>query len=879
VKEGVGIMAKMMVVDGNSLVHRAFHAIQSLSTTGGLPTNAVYGFTSMLFKALVDQKPDIIIVAFDKGRITFRHDSFSQYKANRPEMAEELRPQFPLVKEVLQALRISILELENYEADDIIGTLVSMAEQAGHRSLIVSGDQDVLQLVSPRTSVLITRKGISQLEVFDEQRVTDKFGLEPARLIDMKGLVGDPSDNIPGVPGIGVKTAAKLLGTYGTVEHLLECTDELPLRLKGQLETYRDQALLSKQLATIERAVPGLSTEVLEPWAGPDRNRLVEVFRKIEFRSLLNTALSVFPEEQAPTPESEMTTVKPLVLQTQAQYQGLVSEARQADTVAVACLGDRRRGPITTALTVDDRTYLLHPAQEEPTASILRELLSDQEVPKAVHNAKELMWIFNNRVPFNGLVFDTMIAAYLTNPTAASQELKDVALDRLGVVLPEDEREALVAGSQCTAQLVPVLRAALVEQKQESLFYDVELPLVEVLTAMEMAGITVDRDQLAKMSAEFGDRIVQLAEEIYALAGETFNINSPRQLGYILFEKLGLPKGKKTKTGYSTDAGVLFDLAESHEVVQKILEYRQLIKLKGTYTDGLAALVDPQTSRLHTTLHQAVTATGRLSSAEPNLQNIPIRLELGRRIRRVFIPGSPDNVLLSADYSQIELRILAHLSGDPALISAFRENQDIHRRTASEVFGVPLDEVTPELRGRAKAVNFGIIYGISDFGLARDLRIPRREAKEYIERYFRRLPDVKRFIDQTIRRARERGYVTTILNRRRPMPELFSPNRNVRNFGERAAVNTPIQGSAADIIKLAMVSIHRALKQRGLESKLILQVHDELILDVPQAELKEMTRLIRTEMEGVLDLSVPLTVDIKSGPNWYDVKKMPQEVN
>ncbi|MBU4533984.1 MAG: DNA polymerase I [Eubacteriales bacterium] len=871
-------MAKMMVIDGNSLVHRAFHAIQSLSTTGGLPTNAVYGFTSMLFKALADQKPDIVIVAFDKGRITFRHDAYSQYKAHRPETAEELRPQFPLVKEVLQALRIPVLELENYEADDIIGTLVNIAEEAGHRSLIVSGDQDVLQLVSPCTSVLITRKGISQLEVFGEQQVLDKFGLGPDRLIDMKGLVGDPSDNIPGVPGIGVKTAAKLLGTYGTVEHLLRCKDELPLRLKGQLETYHDQALLSKQLATIERSVPGLTAEVLKPWPGPDRNALVEIFRKIEFRSLLNTALSLFPEEPKPLQAGNATEVEvqALSIHSAAEGEHLLSAARKANIVAITSYGDRYRGSITAAITIEDRTYLLDPAREEPAASVLRELISEPGIPKAVHNAKELMWVFHSRAPFDGLAFDTMIAAYLTNPTAASQELKDVALDRLGVVLPEGDREALLAGSQCTAQLVPVLKAALAEQEQEALFYDVELPLVEVLAVMEVTGIVVDRDQLARMSSEFGDRMVELAEEIYTLAGEQFNINSPRQLGQILFEKLGLPKGKKTKTGYSTDAGVLFDLAESHEIVQRILEYRQLIKLKGTYTDGLAALVDQKTSRLHTTLHQAVTATGRLSSAEPNLQNIPIRLELGRRIRRVFIPSSADHVLLAADYSQIELRIMAHLSGDPALISAFRENQDIHRRTASEVFGIPLDEVTPDLRGRAKAVNFGIIYGISDFGLARDLRIPRREAKDYIDRYFQRLPGVKRFIDQTIHRARERGFVTTVLNRRRPMPELFSPNRNVRNFGERAAVNTPIQGSAADIIKLAMVSIYRAMKERGLQSRLILQVHDELIFDVPKAELEAMTQLVRSEMEGGLELAVPLTVDIKIGPNWYDVKKIPR---
>lgn len=870
-------MAAIMVVDGNSLVHRAFHAIPPLSTTTGLPTNAVYGFTSMLLKALAEHKPDIVLVAFDKGRITFRNSAYADYKAGRPETAEDLRPQFALVKQVLQALGIPVLEQENYEADDIIGTLTALAEKEGRRSLILTGDQDMLQLVSPLTSVLITRKGISQLELFDEQRVTEKFGLGPEYLVDIKGLVGDPSDSIPGVPGIGIKTAVKLLSTYRTVEGLLECTHELPMRLKNLLETHHEQALLSKQLARINRSVPETGPELLQPWAGPDRDLLVEVFRKLEFRNLLNTALSFLRSEDKPAQTKE-AVVEPLSLRDVEDFSALLSAARDAEIVGLAVAGSHTQGLVRAAVAAGDDTYLLDPQADQRAAEVIRELLTDPDLPIAVHDAKEAMWICRAYGPLRGLAFDTMVAAYLTNPTASSQQLKNVALDRLGVVLPEGEPGATAARAQATAQLVPLLRTALAEQGQESLYTEVELPLVKVLAAMEMAGIKVDREQLAEMSAEFGRRIDEVSEEIFSLAGEEFNINSPRQLGHILFEKLGLPKGKKMKTGYSTNASVLFDLAEKHEIAAKILEYRQLVKLKGTYTDGLGSLVDPETGRLHTTLHQTVTATGRLSSAEPNLQNIPIRLELGRRIRKVFIPSTPEHVLLTADYSQIELRILAHLSGDPALISAFRKNEDIHRRTASEVFGVPLEAVTPEMRSRAKAVNFGIIYGISDFGLARDLHIPRREAREYIKRYFDRLPDVKRYIDRTISEARERGYVTTILNRRRPMPELFSPNRTVRNFGERAAVNTPIQGSAADIIKMAMVAIHRRLIERELKSALILQVHDELIFDVPKGELEEMIRLVRSEMEGVLQLAVPLTVDLKAGPNWYDVKKIPQEV-
>lgn len=863
------------MIDGNSLVHRAFHALPPLSTSTGLPTNAVLGFTRMLLKVLDAERPAAVIVAFDKGRATFRHNAFDAYKAHRPDTPEDLRPQIALTKEILEAMRIPIRELEGYEADDIIGTLCRLGEDRKLPVTVLTGDQDALQLVSPRTEVLITRKGISELERYDEAAVVRRFGLNPPQLVDMKGLAGDPSDNIPGVPGIGMKTAAKLVQTYGRLDEILNRTDELPLRLRRQLERYADQARLSRDLAAIDRQVPGIVPEDIEPWPGPDYDRLLRVFTRLEFKSL---SREIVDRMARPESERAVTVYAPLYerAETTDQIRAALVAARSGGEACLAFGGSRATGLFALGLAAGDALfYIPLPPDGSEGLESLAAFLGDETLPKLTYDAKEAYWLCHlRRLPLAGVAFDTTVAAYLLNPAAGTLKIEDLALEHLQLVLPPGGEEALPARAACLRRLVPALQGRLRAQEQEGLFYRVELPLTGVLARMEMTGVRVDRAQLTRMSEEFGERIRALEERIYTLAGERFNVSSPRQLGHVLFEKLGLTRGKKTKTGYSTDAGVLEDLAGEHEIVALVLEYRQLVKLKGTYTDGLAALIDPVTGKLHTTLHQTVTATGRLSSAEPNLQNIPIRMEIGRRIRRVFIPSDTANVLLTADYSQIELRILAHLSGDAALIEAFNLGQDIHARTAAEVFGLPLGEVTPELRRRAKAVNFGIVYGISDFGLARDLRIPRAEAARYIEDYFTRLPGVKAFIERTVREARDRGYVTTILNRRRYLPDLFSPNRAVRNFGERAAVNSPIQGSAADIIKLAMVNIDRQLAAGGFKTRMILQVHDELIFDVPSEELCEVAPLVKKEMEQVVRLDVPLVVDLKVGHNWYEVRPL-----
>ncbi|MDD4237854.1 MAG: DNA polymerase I [Desulfotomaculaceae bacterium] len=911
----------MIIIDGNSLVHRAFHAIPPLSNSQGLSTNAVFGFINMLLKILSDENPGFIVVAFDKGRVTFRHNDFKEYKGTRSPTPDDLRPQFPLLKEVLQAMRISIFEIDNYEADDLIGTLSLRAEQAGIKSIILTGDRDALQLVSPLTSVKLTKKGISELEEYDAGKVWDRFGITALQYTDFKGLTGDPSDNIPGVPGIGEKTASRLLKEYGSLESLLEAAGEITGRAGEQVRAFKEQAVLSKKLVTIYREVPvDIDLEQCR-WKGPDYKELLEIFKKLEFNSLIksiyrndretgrkkkeggqrggNAAQQVFPE-----PDLETYLVDFQSLVTPAGLKSFVKAAQKSGLVAIAADGDASRGLASVGFALkggktyclslqpseagcqeaavpDNTTLFSNATTATPPDSFtskaleaLKVLCEDATIKKYCHNGKETTWLLHRSgIGLKHLAFDTMIASYLLNPAIANRELEDVALEHLSEVLPKGE-DQLPARAHCILQLAELLDNKLKLQEQDRLFYDVEMPLVGILAGMEIEGITVDKKQLEAMSRDLGLLINGLAVDIYQLAGQEFNINSPKQLGKVLFEDLKLPVGRKTKTGYSTDAGVLEELALAHEVVAKILEYRQLVKLKSTYTDGLAALTNPQTGRLHTTFHQTVTATGRLSSAEPNLQNIPIRLEVGRLIRKVFTPSRPENLLLTADYSQIELRILAHISGDPVLISAFKNGEDIHTRTAAEVFEVPPEEVTRELRGRAKAVNFGIVYGLSDFGLSRDIKVSRQEAKRYIDSYFARYAGVKNYIERVIREAREKGYVTTLLNRRRYLPDLFSPNRTLRNFGERTAMNTPIQGSAADIIKLAMVNIQRELGEHGFTAKMLLQVHDELIFDVPAEEIDRLKELVSRCMENALVLDVPLTVDIKIGPNWYDVKRV-----
>lgn len=887
---------KLILIDGNSLVHRAFHAIPPLTTGTGQHTNAVYGFTTMFLRLLEDERPDYLAVAFDKGKVTFRHGEFEDYKANRTETPDELRSQFPLVKELLEAYRVPIFEQEGYEADDLLGTLARKAEAEGFSVLIVSGDRDVLQLVSPRVTVLFTRRGISELEVMDAGAVEEYLGVPPEQVADYKGLVGDQSDNIPGVPGIGPKTATKLLKEFENLEEIL--SDLEGVRQKGvrsKLEEYCEQARLSKRLATIVCDIPlDVDWEELQR-KEPDWDAVTSLFRELEFRSLLQR---VAPDLPVQVETGYQVVASP------SQLEALAARSREEGKLAFTLIGSgedpRQRENLGCALALPGRElyYLPRSLWQEvkadlAVAKVMASLFSEAAVKKYTHDAKAAYQLLNlYQIQLAGLAMDTMIASYLLNP-AASHSLDQIASTYLNEAVPSWE-ELVGKGKKAvkptslkeedlapfmatrTAVLLPLqerLAAELERLDLATLYEEVELPLIQVLAAMEEEGVTIDTDALAEMGAEIGYKLAAIEGEIYQMAGEEFNLNSPKQLSTILFEKLKLPVIKRTKTGYSTDAEVLEKLADVHPIVERILEYRQLMKLKSTYIDGLMALVDPATGKVHTTFNQAVTTTGRLSSTEPNLQNIPIRLELGRRLRKAFVPGRSGDLILAADYSQIELRVLAHISQDPYLLESFRRGQDVHRRTAAEIFGVSLEEVTPEMRERAKAVNFGIVYGISDYGLSRDLGVPRREAKEYIDNYFARYAGVKAYIDGIVAEAREKGYVTTLMKRRRYLPDINSRNYTLRSFAERTAMNTPIQGSAADIIKTAMVEVFRQLKERRLATRLLLQVHDELIFTVPREELAEVKALVKECMEGAVELDVPLVVELKVGENWYEVKK------
>lgn len=875
---------KLMILDGNSLAHRAFHALPLLTTTEGLFTNAVYGFTNMLQKAVRQENPDYLVVAFDKSRITFRHNDYADYKARRPSTPEELRPQFPLIKKVLRAYRIPVLELEGYEADDLIGAVVKAAEQKGLRVLVVTGDRDLLQLVSDHTCALITRKGISELERFTRDAVVKKFGVKPEQVTDLKGLVGDKSDNIPGVPGIGIKTAVKLLDEYGSLEQCLVNLEKLTKRNRALLADYRDQAILSKKLATLETEVPvalNFPDFLVEE---PDYKDLLCIFQELEFRTLIKNIRSEMPATMLQG--LDCTEEQPVqIVKDEAALLSLINRLKKERRLALTFERDSLsalRAPLSRLGLAWDQgaaavKFPSDPGIKRAMLTSLSALLSDPEIEKWCHDAKaEMLFCAHRDIILQGVTGDTMLAAYLLNPSSSGPALEEISLKYLNqaVTFADGDELAAARRAQAILHLWPVLAEELQKEELDVLYRDLELPLSSVLAQMERYGLKLDVAQLDEMSGEFACWLDDLTCTIYDLAGEEFNINSPRQLGVILFEKLKLPVIKKTKTGYSTNADVLEKLTAYHEIAEKLLEYRQLMKLKSTYIDGLRGLIDLETGKVHTTFNQTITATGRLSSTEPNLQNIPIRMELGRKIRRAFIPSEPDWLMLAADYSQIELRILAHMSGDERLLEAFRQGEDIHTTTAAAVFGVGPEAVTPELRRRAKGVNFGIIYGITDFGLARDIGVGREEAAAYIDHYFRKYPGVDRFIKKTIAAAREQGCVHTLLKRRRFLPDLLSANRMVRSFGERTAINTPIQGSAADLIKLAMLRIDRDLRDQGLQARMLLQVHDELIFEAPVREVPVLVPLIREGMEQVVALRVPLEVEIKIGPNWYDLVKV-----
>ncbi|HWR38395.1 MAG TPA: DNA polymerase I [Patescibacteria group bacterium] len=871
--------SKFLIIDGSSLVHRAFYALPPMTTKTGLHTNAVYGFTTMLAKVLTDYRPEYLAVAFDRSRVTFRTGLYAEYKAHRKETPGELSEQFPRVTEMLQALGIHTLEEDGFEADDIIGTLAAKAaRETDIEVLIVTGDRDALQLIDQRVTVLLTRKGISEMDVMDELALQVKYGVTPAQIVDMKGLMGDASDNIPGVPGIGEKTAGKLLAEFGSLENVLENIDAVSGRkTQNSLREHQELARLSKRLATIECNMP-LEFQREAFRYQPDLLLLEEVCRKYEFRSLQAklTALMAGGEAQGALPEPVMFETPDLVLvEDLAAARTLEAEVRRQGRFCCMPLfgteGTEKKLAGLGLVTPGEGVFYLSSASEG--WPVLAALLAEEGVKKVTYDVKSLLSVCEQMgVTVAGVELDAMLAAYLLDPAATRYPLDSLAANYLQKVYPVT-KEAPTPESVCrdavlVAELCPVLEKLLADWDLSRLLQDMELPLVKVLGAMETVGIKVDQESLRQMSVELTERINRLQEVICALADESFNINSPKQLGTILFEKLGLPATKKTKTGYSTDAEVLETLAGKHEIVDRILEYRQLTKLKSTYLDGLDVLISPTTSRVHTHFNQMITVTGRLSSSEPNLQNIPIRTEEGRKIRSLFVPGEGYDYLLSADYSQIELRVLAHLSEDSRMLEAFRQGKDIHASTASEVFGVPLEEVTSEMRSRAKAVNFGIVYGISDYGLSRDTGVSRKEAAIYIENYFARYAKVKEYIDRLVTDAHRLGYVVTMFGRRRYLPEINSSNFNQRSFAERTAMNTPIQGTAADIIKLAMLRVYRCLTENRLRSRLLLQVHDELVLETDAEELDAVKRLVKKEMEAAVSLSVDLVVDVKEGINW-----------
>ena len=887
-------MKKLIVIDGNSLANRAFYAIPILSNSKGVITNAVYGFTNMLMRIIKQEQPDYLAVAFDVSRKVFRHEKYADYKAQRKGMPEELRGQMDLIKDVLRAMNIAIYEKEGYEGDDVIGSMVRWAEGQDIHSVIITGDKDSLQLISEKTSVFLTKKGITELAKYDTEALKEEYNLVPDQIRDLKGLMGDASDNIPGVPGVGEKTALKLLHQYGTVEELYQHLDDFNgKKLGDKLRENEEQAFMSKELATIFCEVPLDFTEealVRHPFDVP---QLTALYKELELRSLLNELTAMYPPEPSDWTDMPVEgmledmddmapgmTVKKGVKITEADaFQALIDDMppMSISLILNTTPGNARDSRVTSfGIMINDTPYLVECGDDFSTyAEILKPWIEDKRVLLLTDDAKKIFIHFEKeKILVNSLFWDGQLFAYLFNPEAKDLSLEAMLAQYFDVTLPDDAEEHLYGLLKGIYVLSDFFIEKLEQEKLTDLYTSIELPLAQVLAIMELEGVRIDTAYLEAMGAELSIRIEELAQKLYEAAGEEFNLNSSKQLGVILFEKLGLPVIKKTKTGYSTDAEVLDTLAEEYEFVKDILGYRQLSKLKSTYIEGILKLVRPETGKVLSTFNQTITATGRLSSTEPNLQNIPIKTEEGKRIRKAFVPSVPGNVLVAADYSQIELRILAHMSKDPVLVDSFMNDEDIHRRTASEVFGVPMEEVTKEMRRNAKAVNFGIIYGQTDYGLSKELGISRAEAKAYIENYFNRYSGVKQWIEKAIGEARTTGISTTMMGRKRYIKDINSKNFNLRSFAERTAVNTPIQGSAADIIKRAMLKVQGRLHQNHLKAQMLLQVHDELILEVPPQEIAGVIKILHECMEEAADLEVPLKIDVNVGFNWYDMERV-----
>ena len=894
-KKVVKMKKRIVIIDGNSLINRAYYAMQRpMITKEGIYTQGIYGFINMLTKIQNDYTPDYIAVAWDRKAPTFRHEEYKEYKAGRRKMPPELAMEIPLMKDILTAMHIANLEIDGYEADDIIGTVDRIAEEEGLAPLIITGDKDALQLSSDVTQVLITKKGISEFEIYDREKMLERYQLTPEQFIDLKGLMGDQSDNIPGIPGVGEKTGIKLLTQFGSMENLLANTDQIAnARLRQKVEDHIQLAAMSKKLATINRYVPlDIDIEAFK-MREPDYKALIDLYVKLEFNRFLKNLHLENLQEEGENVQEEETQCEESEIYTSRQLT-LLEEIPDGSTVFIKVFSDNNHvgRPLLTGVSLlhENRYYYADLSDSSMAAEFIR-ILNKKKFVYIGHDLIKdyytLMYMGLDQICTG---FDTAIAGYVVDPTKSNYNLKTLVFETLHYEL-QDEKEFAEENSQtdlmtngrkafsqyglnwCVAvrRLMKRQEETLRENGLEQIFFQVELPLIEVLASMEVEGFSVDKETLEQFGIVLKEEIGSLENQIYALAGKTFNINSPLQLGEILFDELELPAGKKTKRGYSTSADVLERIRDKHPIVSLVLQYRTLSKLNSTYVEGLKPLIGPD-GKIRAHFQQTVTATGRISCTEPNLQNIPIRQELGRQLRKAFVPGCGDCTLVGADYSQIELRILAHLSGDENLIEAFNRGDDIHRNTAARVFNLDYDQVTALDRSRAKAVNFGVIYGMSGFGLSEELKITRKEAEKYIKDYFDKHSAVKKYMDDQVESCKALGYTQTIMGRKRYIHEINSSNYMTRQLGERLAMNSPIQGSAADIIKIAMVKVYRELKEKSFASKLILQVHDELIIRAERSELEAVEELLVRNMENAMELKVKLESDLNQGDTWYDLK-------
>lgn len=881
---------RLIIIDGNSIINRAFYALPDMTNSEGLHTNAVYGFTRMLFKIIDDYKPTHISVAFDMKAPTFRHKEFSEYKAGRKKMPNELGQQLQPLKELLDTFNIHRMEMAGFEADDLIGTVAKKAENDDFKVYIVTGDKDAIQLASNKTTTLITKKGVGEVEEYNYDSVVERYEMTPTQFIDLKGLMGDKSDNIPGVPGIGEKTGIKLIKEFSSIENLIENTDQLKGSVKKKIEENKEQAVFSKKLATIITDVPiEISLDELS-YGDYDKNAVIEEFKKFGFNTLIKQVLAMDGGNEESIVE-EKIELNINHLEDISAFKNEIEKTNKLFIKTVSKVGNILEKNLIYVFVSADGKNIYYINDEE--LELIKDIISNEEIKKIGYNLKDdYLALKPYDIQLNNMFFDIAIGEYLIDSkSSTSYECSDIAMKYLTKKIKSKE-ELLGKGAKAKKfsdleleelsiyfgeilnivyNVYPIMEKAFKEIDMEYLFYDVEMPLVEVLGSMEYEGMAVDKKQLEELGNKFKEIISNLEEEIFTVAGEKFNINSPKQLGVILFEKLELPVIKKTKTGYSTNADVLEKLRDKHEIIDKITEYRQIVKLNSTYVEGLSNIINPISGRIHSSFNQTITTTGRISSTEPNLQNIPVKTEMGREIRKVFI--AKDNCkLVDADYSQVELRVLAHMSDDEHMIDAFQHNMDIHSKTASQIFGVDINDVTSLQRSEAKAINFGIVYGKTDFGLAQDLNIPVPKAKAYIESYFANYDKIKVFMDEAIKNATDKGYALTIFNRRRYIPEINSSNFMVRNQGKRFAMNAPIQGSAADIIKIAMVNVFTRLKDENLKSRLILQVHDELIVEALEEEIDKVCSIVKEEMESAVNLQVHLDVDLNVGDSWFETK-------